>query len=332
MVIAILAMSFVVLSHGQTIELPPNFGQSTKTVNSNYAVAGNTLTFTINLSNTGPGDAAPAYMVDPLPQGLNYVAGSAGNGAMYNAAGHYIFWSGPISAGTSVSVSYQVTSSLTVDQFATNYAAVGTAIQGSVIITGTGSFGPSGTLVFPYSFGASVLGVSSLGAVQELVISPTQGGVITGANGLVITIPPGAVNAAYRLVYNPISNNLNNPPPTLPPGLGFGAYYFGLHAFQNGVIQDSLNFNTPPGITITISYGGVLGSLAFPNDKNLVEDTLALYFLQGGNWGSGGITTTVFTADNRAEVHLSHLSQFALLGKPFARLYAPMIFKNYTAP
>ena len=99
-VIAILAMSFVVLSHGQTIELPPNFSWSTKTVNSNYAVAGNTLTFTINLSTTGPGDAAPAYLVDPLPQGLDYDSDSAGNAAMYNAAGHYSFWGGPTAPGT----------------------------------------------------------------------------------------------------------------------------------------------------------------------------------------------------------------------------------------
>ncbi len=326
-----LMMLLAALAYGQTAQLPI-FDTSTKTVSNPFAVAGDTLTVTVTVSNTGAGDANPAYVVDVLPPGLHYVSGSATGGAMYNSAQNYILWSGAVAAHSAVTFRYQVTSSLAVDEYVTNWATVGTNLQGSVvltgsvILTGTGSIVTGTMQVPPFTFGASVLGVQSPAAPLWVDVSPTQGGVITTPNGITITIPAGAVNGDYRIVYNPIAT----PPVTLPTGLNFGQFYFGLHVFQNGVIVDPLPLNDPPGATVDINYGPTLGSLQFPNSQDLLEDTLGLYYWDGSAWSTSGISTTVFTNTDRLTAHLSHLSQFGLFGQPPYRLYLPIVMKNAT--
>ena len=327
-----LVMLLAALAYGQTAQLPI-FDTSTKTVSSPFAVAGDTLTVTITISNTGAGDANPAYVVDALPPGLHYVSGSATGGAMYNSAENYILWTGTVAANSAVTFQYQVTSSLAVDEYATNWATVGTNLQGSVvltgsvILTGTGSIVTGTMQVPPFIFGTSVLGVQGPTAPLWVDVSPTQGGVITTPNGITITIPAGALNDDYRIVYNPIPTM----PITLPTGLEFGQFYFGLHVLRNGVIIDPPPLlNNPPGIDIDINYGPTLGSLQFPSNQKLLEDTLALYYWDGNTWSTSGITTTVSTNTDRLTAHLRHLSQFGLFGQPPYRLYLPIVMKNAT--
>ena len=66
---------------GQTINVTNPRGASlsgsNKTVNNPNPQVGDTITYTINLVNSGPLDASNVVVTDTLPAGLNYVAGSA---------------------------------------------------------------------------------------------------------------------------------------------------------------------------------------------------------------------------------------------------------------
>ena len=73
---------------------------STKTTDKAVAQAGDTLTYTITLKNTGSLNATGVSLVDPVPENTVYVPGSVTGGAVYNAALDRIEWMGDVSAGS----------------------------------------------------------------------------------------------------------------------------------------------------------------------------------------------------------------------------------------
>jgi uncharacterized repeat protein (TIGR01451 family) len=74
------------------------------------AAAGVPINYTVSLFNSGAQDAAGSTVVDSLPIGTAYVAGSATNGAAYNSATHEIEWTGTVPAAQTVAISFQLTS------------------------------------------------------------------------------------------------------------------------------------------------------------------------------------------------------------------------------
>lgn len=89
------------------LAFPPNLSCSTKQASTVQVVPGQTLTYTINLSNCGGGDAPQVRITDTLPISLTYQAGSlwASAGA-YGETGEVITWTGALSAGTSAVVRF----------------------------------------------------------------------------------------------------------------------------------------------------------------------------------------------------------------------------------
>jgi uncharacterized repeat protein (TIGR01451 family) len=76
-----------------------------KTASPNPVVAGNTLTYTLTVSNAGPSDATGVVVTDPLPSGTTFV--SASNGG--TLVGSTVTWTiASIAAGSSVSLSLVV--------------------------------------------------------------------------------------------------------------------------------------------------------------------------------------------------------------------------------
>jgi uncharacterized repeat protein (TIGR01451 family) len=74
-----------------------NLETSIKEVDKTQASAGEVLTYTIILSNTGSADAVGASVVDSLPTNTTYLPDSASGGAVYDPVRNRIEWTGVVS-------------------------------------------------------------------------------------------------------------------------------------------------------------------------------------------------------------------------------------------
>ncbi len=99
----------------------PDLSTSSKTVSQSAAGAGDTLTYTLILRNTGP-IAASAVLTDPIPLHTVYVPGSAQASDLspVTLVGDELHWSGQVVSGTPVTIQYAVQ---------VQSAAIGTSIE-----------------------------------------------------------------------------------------------------------------------------------------------------------------------------------------------------------
>jgi len=88
--------------------VPPNLSTSAKQVDKSTAEPGDTLAYTITLSNTGAADASTVSVKDPIPANTTYVPGSASatSGTITDTEG--IQWTGSVAANGSVAITFQV--------------------------------------------------------------------------------------------------------------------------------------------------------------------------------------------------------------------------------
>ncbi|MDT0539394.1 PKD domain-containing protein [Croceitalea sp. P059] len=82
----------------------------TKSASSSTGNLGDTVTFTIALSNNGTGDATGVSIVDVLPNGFDIVGGSISDGGFYNAGSLTITWDNlAVTNGNTQNLTYDVT-------------------------------------------------------------------------------------------------------------------------------------------------------------------------------------------------------------------------------
>jgi len=86
----------------------PNLSSSVKSVSTPHADPGETITYTIQLRNTGGLSNEIAHLTDTLPVGLNYVSGSltASHGTVDDSQGTQLLWSGPLNTDL-ITITYQ---------------------------------------------------------------------------------------------------------------------------------------------------------------------------------------------------------------------------------
>jgi uncharacterized repeat protein (TIGR01451 family) len=85
----------------------PNLSGSAKFVDKNVAQPGDTLTYTIDLRNTGRLDATTVQMTDTLPQWTTYKPGSLwASSGNYNEAGGVITWTGAVGVAGTVTITF----------------------------------------------------------------------------------------------------------------------------------------------------------------------------------------------------------------------------------
>ena len=88
--------------------------EAAKSVEPSVIRPGQTLTYTVVISNSGPDDAAAVSLTDTLPSDVNYVSNSLsyppglGTGE-YRSASRTIVWNGPVSRDTPVTITFQAT-------------------------------------------------------------------------------------------------------------------------------------------------------------------------------------------------------------------------------
>ncbi len=77
---------------------PPDLRASTKTANPDSVNAGEVLTYSITVRNTGTAAAADVFLHDPMPTGTSYRLGSA-EGCSYSSQEDRIEWNGSVPGG-----------------------------------------------------------------------------------------------------------------------------------------------------------------------------------------------------------------------------------------
>ena len=82
--------------------------QIDKSASTAVAAPGQTLTFTLSLTATGP-TAIPAILTDTLPISMTYVNGSGTGGATYDVGTRQIRFDGPIATGAATIITYRAT-------------------------------------------------------------------------------------------------------------------------------------------------------------------------------------------------------------------------------
>jgi uncharacterized repeat protein (TIGR01451 family) len=105
--------ALVLLVHTRPLDVP-NLHGSYKTASRYVVSSGDTLTYTIRLHNSGT-TTATATVTDTVPAKMNYVAGSATGGGVYDSATKTLSWSNvTVPAGDSTSLAFAATAT-TVD-------------------------------------------------------------------------------------------------------------------------------------------------------------------------------------------------------------------------
>jgi PKD repeat protein len=150
-----------------------------------------------------------------------------------------------------------------------------------------------------------------------LVYTDTAGHLTT------IEVPAGAVSGTTTIVYT----GLEDAPP--PPKFHlFANMAFNLEAYQDGVLVPDFVFNTPVVMTLNYHDEDVTG---------IVEETLALYYWEGGVWVDASTTCEPpstyerNTAENWLSVGVCHLTDFGLFGEsviPLNYFYLPALARN----
>ena len=88
-----------------TLTSPPQL-KSASTIS---ADPGETITYTIQLTNTGGASGATIFLTDTLPTGLNYIPGTlqVTDGKVDDSDNPRMYWQGGVSPSRSVQITYQ---------------------------------------------------------------------------------------------------------------------------------------------------------------------------------------------------------------------------------
>jgi large repetitive protein len=117
--------------------LAPSLTASRKQVQPARALAGDVLTYTLHLVNTGPITAAEASLSDVLPPELTFVPGSlTGAGANYDPASRRVVWQGMLSmdpAGVLIAYQARLGEQLSANVWVTNTATL--SVRGMTLAT-----------------------------------------------------------------------------------------------------------------------------------------------------------------------------------------------------
>ncbi|MFN2225007.1 MAG: hypothetical protein ACK2UY_01850, partial [Anaerolineae bacterium] len=93
---------------GEAVGWLSPLGDSWLAVDRAAAQAGEPLTYTIEIRNTGPQPLAAASLSNTIPAPASYVASSLEGPANYDPAARRVHWEGPLAAGEAVTISYRV--------------------------------------------------------------------------------------------------------------------------------------------------------------------------------------------------------------------------------
>ncbi|MGQ9681778.1 MAG: DUF7927 domain-containing protein [Anaerolineae bacterium] len=182
----------LLLTAAATVRSRANLSGSTKSVDRGSALPGEVLTYTIALYNSGNALAAGTnIVVDPIPTGTSYVAGSIVNGT-YDAATNSVRWSGSLPALATFQIRFRVRldDGLAAGTSITNTAAINDAgqtiyRQAPTTIAAAPNLQASAKAVAPSA--------AASGDVVTYTLSLSNTGTITATALVTDSLPPGLV-------------------------------------------------------------------------------------------------------------------------------------------
>ncbi len=252
-----------------TISLFPDLSASVKQVSNTSATPGQTITYTVVVSNTGNGPAT-ARITDTLPVSVTYASGSASNGAIYSSSSRSITWNGTVAAGTSSSISYR--------------AVITSPLDNGLIITNSATIDDGNGSVFETTPVTTTISSSpdlstSAKTVKRPISSP--GGTV---NYSIVVSNTGSMNTAARvtdtlpLSLTYIANSLQSTMGTSVYDSGTGSILWAGPALVGVPVTVSYQAKTPdsaPSGTVITNSATVQGTGAFARETVPVTVTVA---------------------------------------------------------
>jgi len=168
----------------------PNLSGTSKGVDKGTAAPGEVLRYTITLNNSGDMTAVGAVLTDAVPAHTSYVAGSVSGNAGYDGANNRVRWSGMVTPGVAVEVSYQVRvdTPLTNGVVIENVAQVADGYHGEVLTRTAGTIIGSAPNLGATSKSVSA-GTAEPGAVLTYTLVLRNTGNMIGSVSLTDTLP-----------------------------------------------------------------------------------------------------------------------------------------------
>ena len=147
-----------------------------------------------------------------------------------------------------------------------------------------------------------------------VTVAPVSDGRLTSIDGSTFVIVPGdSVSQDTIVTYTPMGPSATDP-------LGEIGHFFDLSAVVSGTTTPVTSFS--PNYTISINYAG-------ENTEAVLDDTLGLYWWEGGQWHLEP-TSAVDTTNYRVTAAPSHMTLFAALGEErWKWTYVPLVLKGY---
>ncbi len=170
-----------------------------------------------------------------------------------------------------------------------------------------------GRVWFTSQWGVNMFYDPSQATDATVTVAPASDGRLTSIDcSTCVTIRAGAVVSDTVVTYTPMT-------PSATGALGHIGHFFDLSAVISGTTTPVTSF-TPP-YTITMSYAG-------ENTETVLDDTLGLYWWQGGQWVLEP-TSSVDTTNYRVTATPNHMTLFSALGEEWRRAYVPLVLKRY---
>jgi uncharacterized repeat protein (TIGR01451 family) len=257
------------------------------------ALAGEAITYTLTITNSGATTATGLIVTDDLPTGATYLSG----GTLVNNS---VRWTVPSLAGfgTVTQTSYIVTASSMITN--TGYA-----------VSATGGFSANGTVPVVTRIVAAQVNATAL-TTDTLSHS-------SGPDSIMVALPAGAVADPTRLVLDAI----RAPTYALPSDKQFAGRAFRLEGYRNNQRVTDLTLGETIAMTVSYRTEALNGAS---------EEGLGLYAWDGSQWSNAGLICTVESAQKRLHcaAEKPRLTQFALLAatqssEPASRLFLPLV-------
>ncbi|MDH4207891.1 MAG: hypothetical protein OEV76_03360 [Anaerolineae bacterium] len=145
------------------------------------------------------------------------------------------------------------------------------------------------------------------------MVAPASDGKLTSIDGSTSVIVPGnSVSQNTIVTYTPIGPSATDPLEDI-------GHFFNLSAVISGTDTPVTSFS--PNYTVTVNYAG-------ENTEAVQNDTLGLYWWEGGQWNLEP-TSAVDTANHLVTASPSHMTLFAVLGEGWRYTYVPLVLKGY---
>ncbi len=258
------------------------------------ALAGEPITYTLTITNSGATTATGLLVLDDLPAGATYLSG----GSLVN---NTVRWTVPTLGGfgTVTQTTYVVTAASTITN--TGYTV---SADGGFTANG---MAPVVTKLVEAQVSATALTTSTLRHSTADITT-------------VVAIPAGAVADPTQLVLH----ELSTPTYALPSGQQYAGRAFRLDGYRDN--QRLPDLTLAETISVTLSYReAALGEAK--------AETLGLYAWDGSQWSNAGLSCSVESTEQRlvCAAETPRLTQFALLAEtptieePTNQLFLPLI-------